>query len=322
MINRIALIGLGYIGKIHLKLLTENPEWIVSGIYDLDQKLTRELAEQYKVKACASIEEAIESADAVNILTPVNTHFEIARKAIIAGKHVYMEKPLTSSLKEAKQLQLLVNEAGIYFQTSHSERLNPAFTAALPYLDNPKFIEVHRLSTYKPRGTDVSVVQDLMLHDIDLVLSIVKGNIKRISASGTPLVSTGNDIVNARIEFDNGTVANLTTNRLAFKNTRKFRVFTEKNFVSINLFDKITEVVKIKDATSHKTDNLLIETSPLKPKKEIVFEHPIILPTNAINSELVAFYQGINTGKRPKISIADSIRIMELACEIEEKISA
>jgi predicted dehydrogenase len=319
MTKRIALIGLGYLGKIHLKLLKDSPLWDLAGIYDLDRQLTLQLAQQFQLKAFASLEEAIEQADVIDIVTPANTHFSIARQAIISGRHVFIEKPATINISEARQLQLLMNEAGVKVQVGHVERFNPAFIAAQPYLKNPAFIEIHRLAQYNPRGTDVSVVLDLMMHDLDLILSIVKANVKRISANGARLVSQSYDLVNARIEFDNGCVANITTNRLALKNTRKFRVFTEKNYISVNLLDKITEVISLKDAKTA-SSNMLIE--PLNgPKKELAFEHPIILPTNAINEELNAFFSSVNTNAPIKVSLDDSIKVMELAFEIEAKLA-
>ena len=319
MVKNISLIGLGYIGKIHLRLLKENPNWNVAGIYDVDATLTRDLALQYNVKAFNNLQELLEACDALAITTPSSTHFEIAKQAIIAGKHIFIEKPVTSTLKEAKHLQNLVNEAGIVFQVSQVERYNPAFTAALPYTSNPVFIEVHRLTQYNSRGTDVSVVLDLMMHDLDLVMSIVKSNVRKIHACGGNLVSATADIVNARIEFENSVVANITTNRMAFKNSRKFRVFTRDNLVSINLLDKITEVIRLKNADP-KSKNLVLDPGKGLPKKEIIFEHPIILPTNAINEELITFHYNVSSNKVAKAGIDDAIRTLEIAFDIEEKL--
>lgn len=319
MINNISLIGLGYIGKIHLRLLKENPNWNLVGVYDIDKTLTKDLAAQYGVKAFRSLEEALEHSEVTDIATPSSTHFNIARQCIIHGKHVFIEKPVTSHLKEAKQLQNLIKEAGVVFQVGHVERFNPAFIAAQPYISNPVFIEVHRLAQYNPRGTDVSVVLDLMMHDLDLILSIVKSNVRKIHVSGSALVSATADIVNARVEFENAVVANITTNRMAFKNSRKFRVFTKDNLVSINLLDKITEVIKIKNAGLN-SKNLVIDPGNGLPKKEIIFEHPIILPTNAINEELNTFHTSINSTKVTKVGIEDAIRTLEVAFDIEEKL--
>ena len=194
MTNSISLIGLGYIGKIHLKLLKENPNWNLVGIYDLNKTLTQDLAAQYGVKAYTSLEEALDKADVIDIATPGSTHFEIARQSVIKGKHVFIEKLVTADLKEAKQLQNLIKEAGVVFQVGHIERFNPAFIAAKPYLNQPAFIEVHRLAQYTGRGTDVSVVLDLMMHDLDLILSLVNSNVRKLHVSGSPLVSSTADI--------------------------------------------------------------------------------------------------------------------------------
>lgn len=319
MVNNISLIGLGYIGKIHLKILKENPLWNLVGVYDIDKDLTNNLAMQYGVKAFKSLDEAIQSCDAVDIVTPNSTHFEIARQAVMNGKHVFIEKPVTTTLKEAKQLQSLVAEAGVNFQISHVERFNPAFVAATPFIASPSFIEVHRMAQYNQRGTDVSVVLDLMMHDLDLAMTIVRSNVRKIHASGTTIVSRTADIANVRVEFENGCVANLTANRMAFKNSRKFRVFTPQNFVSINLLDKITEVIKIKNAGPD-SKNMVIDAGQGLPKKEIIFEHPIILPTNAINEELTTFSNRINSNKSIKSGIDEEIQILELAFDIEEQL--
>jgi hypothetical protein len=320
MINEISLVGLGYIGKIHLKLLSENPHWQLKGVYDLDKNLTREMAEMYGVQAFQSLEECLSHSQVIDIATPSSTHYEIARQAIMQGCHVFVEKPVTSDLKDARQLQKLIKEAGVVCQVGHVERFNPSFIAAKPFIQDPVFIEVHRLAQYNPRGTDVSVVLDLMMHDIDLILSIVKSNVRKIHASGTPLVSGTADLVNARIEFENGTVANVTTNRMAFRNSRKFRVFTRENLVSINLLEKHTEIIRIRNAAPN-SRHLVIDPGYQQPKKEIVFEHPIILPTNAINEELTTFYTSINSNKAISVGIDDAIRTLEIAFEIEEKLN-
>ncbi len=312
------LVGVGYLGKIHLKLLLEMPEWELVGIFDINTNLNTEIATQYNIKACSSLETLLEIVDAIDVVTPSSTHFEIAKQAIIKGKDVFIEKPVTSTIDEALQLQQLALEAGVCVQVGHVERFNPAFTAALPYIKNPRFIEVHRLASYNPRGTDVSVTLDLMLHDLDLLLHIVPANIKKISAVGTRFISLSPDIVNARIEFDNGSVANLTTNRMAFKNVRKFRVFDEACFVSINLLDKQTEVMRFKNASAN-SSNKIVQTPINQLNKEIFVEHPIILPINAIKQELLTFYNSIANNKKVVVSISEAISVLKLAFEIDEK---
>ncbi|MBA2612331.1 MAG: Gfo/Idh/MocA family oxidoreductase [Bacteroidetes bacterium] len=317
--NKIALVGLGHIGKIHLKILNDNPNWELVGVYDTDNRLCKELAAHYNIKAFSSLQETIDNCDVLDIVTPNNTHFEIAKTAMVNGKHIFIEQPVTTTIKEAKQLQNYINESGVCFQVGQVELFNPAFIAAKPYLLEPKFIEVHRLAQYNNRGTDVSVVLDLMLHDLELILYIVRSNVKRISASGGAFVSKTADIVNARIEFENGTVANITTNRIAFKNTRKFRVFAKDHFVSLDLLNKSTEVVKLKNAPLN-SKNLILDPGNGLAKKEVVFEHPIILPTNAINEELNALHTSINSNKKAIVGIEDALRALELALEIEEKL--
>lgn len=317
--NKIALVGLGYLGKIHLRILSEGTGWELTGVYDIDTKLCHDLAQQYQIKAFASLEELLENCDAVDIVTPSNTHFEIAERCITAGKHVFIEKPVTSLIEDAKKLRLLGSEAGVIIQVGHVERFNPAFIAAKDHLKDPKYIEIHRLSQYNNRGTDVSVVLDLMLHDLDLLLSIVHSNVKKIHAIGSPIVSSSADMVNARIEFDNGCVANITTNRVSLKNMRKFRVFTDKKIISINLLDKVTHLFSIKNAIAN-SGNMVLDPGNGQTKKEVVFEHPIILPSNAIKEELSAFYKSVSSKKQAVVGIDDSIKVMQIAMEIEEKI--
>ncbi len=319
MVNDISLIGLGYIGKIHLKLLTENKNWNLRGVYDIDPELTARLAKEFQVEAFPDLDAAIAACSSLDIATPSSTHYEIASRAIKAGKHVFIEKPVTSELKDARTLAKLVQEAGVVFQVGHVERFNPAFLAARPFIKDPVFVEVHRLTQYNTRGTDVSVVLDLMMHDIDLVLSIVNAPVANINVSGTPLVSATHDIANARIEFADGCVANITTNRVAFKNSRRFRVFTKSNLVNINLLDKSAEVIRIRDA-GDKAGALVLDPGKGLPKKEILFEHPVILPGNAINEELNTFYNSINSNKASSVGIEDAIRTLEVAFMIEEKL--
>lgn len=319
MRKKIGLVGLGYLGKIHLKLLLDINEWEIVGGYDINQTLTKELAETYNIKAYSQLSDLLADVDAVDIVTPSSTHFEIAKQCIIAGKDIFIEKPVTSTVEEAIQLQQLSIEANVIIQVGHVERFNPAFTAALPFIKAPKFIEVHRLASYNPRGTDVSVTLDLMLHDLDLLLHIVPANIRKISASGTKFVSQLPDVVNARIEFDNGCVANLTTNRMSFKNVRKFRVFDEERFISIDLLNKQTEVMSLKNAHTN-SKNIVIETPSNQANKEIIIEHPIILPVNAIKQELLTFYNSVANNKKVTVSISEAIAVLKLAFDIDEKI--
>ncbi len=316
---KIGLIGVGYLGKIHLKLLKEieNVEFI--GIYDIDLKHCKDMSEQFTVPSFQSANELIEACDAIDIVTPSCTHFEIAQNCIKQGRHVFIEKPVTPTVEEALLLQNLAKEAGVQIQIGHVERFNPAFIAAKPLIKQPQFIEIHRLAQYNPRGTDVSVTFDLMVHDLDLLLNIVQSNVRKISANGVNLVSNTPDIANARIEFDNSCVANITTSRIALKNMRKFRVFQNEAYVSIDLLDKVTEVVRIKNAGKN-SGNFVLKSGNNLPDKELVFEHPVILPTNAIKEELKAFNSSIVNRQKPVVSIEDAINVLKMAFGVDEKI--
>lgn len=317
---KIGLIGVGYLGKIHLKLLKEIEEYEFIGIYDVDNNHCKTIAEQFTVPSFQNVNELIEACDVLDIVTPSQTHFEIAQNCIRKGKHVFIEKPITPTVEEALELQNLAKEAGVLIQVGHVERFNPAFIAAKPLIKQPQFIEIHRLAQYNPRGTDVSVTFDLMVHDIDLLLNLVQSNVKKISANGVNLVSNTPDIANTRIEFDNGCIANITTSRIALKNMRKFRVFQEGAYISMDLMDKVTEVVRIKNAGAN-SGNFVLKSGNNLPDKELVFEHPIILPTNAIKEELKAFNYSIVNKQKPVVSIEDAINVLKMAYSIDEKIS-
>src|SRR5688572_25124877 len=243
---KIGLIGAGHLGKIHLKLIKEIPEWDLVGFFDQDPGVRERVAVEYGVKAWDSADDLITACDAIDVVTPTLSHFLYAEKAVRLSKHVFIEKPLTETVKEGKLLQKLASEANVKIQVGHVERFNPAFLTAQSMLHNPMFIETHRLALFNPRGTDVSVILDLMIHDIDIVLSLVKANIRRISASGVAIVSETPDIANARIEFDNGAVANLTASRISLKNMRKSRFFRRDAYISVDFLEKTVSLVKLK----------------------------------------------------------------------------
>jgi hypothetical protein len=266
------------------------------------------------------MDELIEASDAVDIVTPTLTHFDCAVKALKKSRHVFIEKPLTHTLKEAKKLLSLANEANVKVQVGHVERFNPAFLAAASYISNPLFIETHRLAQFNPRGTDVSVVLDLMIHDIDIVLSLVKANIKRVSASGVAVVSDTPDITNARIEFDNGCVANLTSSRISLKNMRKSRFFQKDAYISIDFLDKKVELVRLQQVNGA-TDPLAItiDLGADKGIKQIFFESKTAEPNNAIQLELESFANAIIHNTPTPVTIEDGYKALEVAHIIIDK---
>ncbi len=313
------LIGVGYLGKIHLKILLETKEFDLAGFYDIDKETSINISKQYNLKSYPSAEALMDDCEAVIIVTPTNTHFTIASAVIKKGKHVFLEKPITPTIDEAKLLMQLEKEAGVKIQIGHVERFNPAFISAIPFIKKPQFIEIHRLAQYNPRGTDVSATLDLMTHDLDLLLKIVGSNIKNIQAFGSKTISETVDFVNTRIEFENGCLANLAANRMSTNNIRNIKIYQEGSIVNIDLLNKITEITHIKNADKN-SKNLVIKSGTKLPDKELSFQHPIILPTNAIKEELLAFHNSIITGSKPVVTIEDAIGVLNLGHIIDEKI--
>ncbi|HEY4797542.1 MAG TPA: Gfo/Idh/MocA family oxidoreductase, partial [Bacteroidia bacterium] len=247
-------------------------------------------------------------------------HHQLAVKALKNSKHVFIEKPIANTLEESKEIMTLAAEAGVKVQIGHVERFNPAFLAVKDYLDNPMFIETHRLAQFNPRGTDVSVVLDLMIHDIDIVLSVIKANVKKINASGVAVVSDSPDISNARIEFDNGAVANITASRISLKNMRKSRFFQRDAYIAVDFLEKKTEVIRMKTITEEPTDPFAV-TIDLAEKgvKQIFFDNPKVEESNAIKMELESFADSIISGKPTAVSATDGFRAIDVALKVMEK---
>ena len=322
---KIGLLGVGHLGKIHLKCLLAIDSVMVTGFYDPSDSAANKILNDYpNLKRFATIDELITQSEAIDIVTPTTTHFELATAAIKAKKHVFIEKPLTHTLNEAKKLVALATNSKIKVQIGYVERFNPAFLAIQHIPLNPLFIEAHRLAMFNPRGTDVSVVLDLMVHDLDLILKIVKAPLLSVEASGVAVVSTSPDIANARLEFANGAVANLTASRISMKQMRKLRLFQKEAYISLDLLDKKTQVIQLfgeKDKDKITNGNLLsLETD--EGKKYINIEQPNSPPTNAIQMELEAFTESIRLDKETVVTIEDGYQTLQVAHQIIEKIEA
>jgi predicted dehydrogenase len=318
---RIGVLGAGHLGKIHITQLLAIKSCVLVGFYDASPAIASSVSAQFGITAFASIDELILSCDAIDIVTPTTTHHEIATKCVTYGKHIFIEKPITETAIEAQQLIKMVDEANIICQIGHVERFNPAFLAVKQVLHNPLFIEVHRLSQFNPRGTDVSVVLDLMIHDLDIILSIVKSDIKRISASGVKVISDSVDIANARLEFNNGCVANITTSRISLKNMRKMRIFQKDAYLSIDFLQKQNEVVRITEGGMAEGP-MDFELNNAEGKKRVIHvgAEPVELH-NAIEMELRLFIDAIQTKSTPVVSAADGLAALGLAEEILRKIN-
>src|SRR5690554_282777 len=316
---KIGLIGAGHLGKIHLRLIKELPEvFELVGIYDSNPSQAAEVSKAYDCKAFSSAEALIDEVDCVDIVTPTTSHFEMASMAIKRSTHVFIEKPVTQTTYEARALLALAEEANVKVQVGHVERFNPAFRAAIPYFDQPMFIETHRLAQFNPRGTDVPVILDLMIHNIDAILSVVKSSVRKISASGVAVVSDTPDIANARIEFDNGCVANLTASRISLKNMRKSRFFQKYAYIAVDFLDKKVEVVKMKSAPKDPDQYALILQNAEGEKKQIYFENPKVQQNNAILEELETFAEAIENDTVPPVSLEQGTAALKVALKVVE----
>ncbi len=315
---RVGVIGVGHLGKFHLNNWKEIAGIDLVGFFDPDDTTAKEVAEKYQLPRFLDADALIEACDAIDIVAPTTFHFEWCEKAIKKGKHVFVEKPLANSMEEARELVKLAAESGIKFQVGHVERFNPAFLAIKDMHLNPMFIEVHRLAQFNPRGTEVSVILDLMIHDIDIILSIVKSDVKSISASGVGVMTETPDIANVRIEFHNGCVANLTSSRISMKKMRKIRLFQKDSYIGIDFLNKKTEIIKLKEPQDSNVFAFDIETPT--GKKTIAMANPVVPEVNAIKMELEEFKKSVLNNTRTIVSEMDGLMAMDVAHQILEKI--
>lgn len=316
---KVGVFGVGHLGKFHLNNWKEIDSVKLVGFYDPSDENALAIKEKYGLKRFKKPADLIEASDIVDIVAPTIMHHELCKMAILKSKHVFVEKPLTNTMSEAKEILKLTKEANIKLQVGHVERFNPAFLALKEYELSPMFIEVHRLSQFNPRGTDVSVILDLMIHDIDIILSIVKSDVKNVFANGVNVLSDTPDIANVRIEFDNGCVANLTSSRISMKKMRKMRLFQKDSYISIDFLDKKTEVIKYKTPSDKNVFSFDIETSA--GKKTIAIAAPAIKENNAIKMELESFVDAIVKNKQVIVSDIEGYRAMEVAHLILDKIN-
>ena len=317
---KIGVVGAGHLGKIHLKLLNSSKRFQLMGFYDTDLKISKELSDKEGYKCFSNLDNMLDNVEAIDIVSPTSTHYNIAKQAILSNKHIFIEKPITNNIDHAKDIIQLSKKNNIIGQVGHVERFNPAYVKAFNHIKNPMFIESHRLSDFNPRGTDVSVIMDLMIHDIDIVLNTVKSKVKKINASGVSIISDSPDIANARIEFENKCVANLTASRISLKKMRKTRIFQKDAYISIDFLEKELQIVKIKDAVkSNPNLSMVIKTNTGKDKI-IYFENPEIIEENSILNELESFANSINKKSLPKVTLLDGYEAIKVANEVMSQI--
>lgn len=315
---KVGVIGAGHLGKIHLRLLQESSKYELVGFFDANRELATSIEKEFGYKSFKSEEELIASTEVIDVVTPTITHFGVAKKAITAGRHLFVEKPITSTYEEAEELIALAKHHKVKGQVGHVERFNPAFRAVADKIEKPMFIEAHRLAEFNPRGTDVPVVLDLMIHDIDVILSVVKSKVKSIHASGVSVISETPDIANARIQFENGCVANLTASRISLKNMRKARFFQRDAYISVDFLERKCEVVKMKDVPENPDDFAMILQNAEGVKKQIYFDNPKIEEQNAILEELETFADAIQNNTTPVVTLEQGAEALRVANQVIE----
>ncbi|MQP52558.1 MULTISPECIES: Gfo/Idh/MocA family protein [unclassified Flavobacterium] len=313
---KVGVLGAGHLGKIHLRLLNQSEKYELVGFYDAFDENANKVAAEFGYKKFDSIAELIAAVDVVDVVTPTMQHFDCAKQVIEAGKHIFIEKPISNTVEEAEKIIELSKKFNVKGQVGHVERFNPAFTAVKDKIKNPMFIETHRLAEFNPRGTDVPVVLDLMIHDIDAILSVVKSKVKSINASSVAVISDSPDITNARIEFENGCVANITSSRISMKNMRKSRFFQKDAYISVDYLDKVCEVVRMQDAPEVPGDFDMILQNAEGVKKQIYFDNPNVQANNAILDELETFADAINNNTTPIVTLEDGTEALRVAYQI------
>ncbi|MEO5985158.1 MAG: Gfo/Idh/MocA family oxidoreductase [Ferruginibacter sp.] len=316
---KIGIFGAGHLGKIHINNWKEIENIQLTGFYDPEEATAKGVEQKYGLTRYLNAAELMSACDAADIIAPTVSHFELCEMALRKGKHVFVEKPLANTMDEARKLLKLAKESNLKFQVGHVERFNPALLALKDHALQPMFIEVHRLAQFNPRGTDVSVILDLMIHDIDIILNLVKSNVSYISANGVAVISDTPDIANVRMEFDNGCVANLTSSRISLKKMRKMRIFQKDAYIGVDFLDKKTEIIKLNSPGEKNVFTFDIETN--NGKKTIAIANPVVKESNAIQLELEAFRDAVMQNTDTPVTILDGFAAMEVAHQILEKIN-
>ncbi len=318
---KVGVIGTGHLGKLHTKMFKgiENCELV--GVYDSNSPVAESVANEFKVNSFPNEETLLKSVEAVSIAVTTTAHFEVAKKCLENGIHIFVEKPITSTIEEAEKLVKLATDKKLNLQVGHIERFNPALVSLEKYISNPVFVQSDRLAQFNPRGTDVAVVLDLMIHDIDIILSFIKSGVKRIDANGVAVVSDNIDIANARIQFENGAVANVTASRISQKKMRKMRIFQRDHYIALDFVTGVSEVYRLSSSDENVVSGISFgEIGVGDKKKKLVYEQPQVKEINALEYELQLFVNSVLNKTRPIVSGEDGLRALKVADEIINKI--
>jgi predicted dehydrogenase len=319
----VGIVGVGKLGNYHCNAITQLTQANLVGIYDTDGERCKKIAKTYRCKAFESYKELLNHVDIVGVIVPTTFHLEVASAAIKAKKHVFVEKPIAENIDQAKRLVQLAKEENVRLQVGHIERFNPAMLALNDVVLQPMFIESHRLAPFVPRGTDVAVVLDLMIHDIDIILSMVRSDVKKVDANGVAVVSDQIDIANTRLQFENGCVANLTASRISQKKMRKIRLFQRDAYISVDFLKRSSEIIQLVDSDKNVTSNSMIlgQIEQAKRKRQILYNRLQIPESDAMQEEWKHFFYAIKNQTKPVVSGEDGLKALKVATQIVNIIS-
>ena len=321
---KVGVVGVGHLGQHHLRVYSELLEAELVGVYDIDIAKAKVKAEQFHTKQFENLDDLLKQTDAVSLVVPTSSHFSVGERILKNGVHVLIEKPITETVKQAVKLIELAKEKDLVLQVGHIERFNPAFKAIKNMKLEPKFIESHRLAPFASRGTDVAVILDLMIHDIDLILSLVNDNIKRIDAAGVSVITDREDIANARITFEKGCVANITASRISAQPLRKFRIFQKNSYISLDLLEKSAEIYRLVETEKAEKETQIdsvIGKLPWEIGKTIVYERPQIEKEDMLTTEIKSFLWAVENESQPIVSGEEGKRALEVALRIVRKVN-
>ncbi len=319
---KVGIAGAGHLGKLHAKMFTSIPDCRLTGVFDVHQPTSKTVSEEFGIETFGNLQDLLKQVDAVSIAATTSSHYDLAKECIREGKHLFIEKPITATIPQAEEIVRLAAEKNLILQVGHIERFNPALVSLEQYILEPMFIQTDRLAQFNPRGTDVAVVLDLMIHDIDIILSLIKSKVKQIDASGVAVVSDSIDIANARIQFENGAVANVTASRISQKKMRKMRIFQKDNYISLDFITGLSEVyrlVPMDEDTGHTTLSFG-EIGIGNKKRRVIYEQPEVKEQNALQYELQLFVDSVITKIKPVVSGEDGLRALRVAELILQKI--
>jgi len=319
---RVGVIGAGFLGTIHCRLLSANSDVVWTGVFDVDGEKSQSVAEQFGGLAAGSLAQVIDQSDAVLVVSATSSHHAVAKQALQAGRHVFLEKPITTTVAEGEELVSLARSKKLVLQVGHVERFSRAFRSLGSNYPRPKFIEAHRLAQFKPRGTDVAVVLDLMIHDLDLILKLMGEFPSQIDASGVAVISEAADIANARLTFPSGGVANVTASRISANPMRKLRMFSEDSYISLDFGKGDVQQFRLAhaDEANEPGTMMLGEIEKGAVKRKIIMGGPSAPEGNAIDMEQRAFFEAIRNGIQPPVTGEDGLNALKVAVKILEKI--